>query len=128
MIYLIDTNVIIDYLAGRLPGSAMSAMSAITNENFFISIITKIETLGFNSGNTTIDDNTKAYINLATVFTITDDIADASNAFKRARKMKTPDALIAATALTHNLPLLTHNLKDFIHIPNLTVVDSYSLI
>ena len=127
MIYLIDTNVIIDYLAGRLPIASMDAMSIITNQSFFVSIITKIETIGFNSGNIAIDANTKAYVNLATVFAITDDIAETSIALKRVKKMRTPDALIAATALVHNLTLLTHNLKDFVHIPNLIVVDSYSL-
>ena len=31
------------------------------------------------------------------------------------------DLLIAATALTHNLRLVTHNMKDFQHIPGLTL-------
>jgi predicted nucleic acid-binding protein len=127
MIYLIDTNVIIDYLANRLPSAAMNAVTEITNSNFFISIITRVEAVGFNSGNAVVDANTKGYVNLANVFAITDDIADIAIALKRVKKMKTPDALIAATALRHNLPLLTHNLKDFTHIPNFTVIDSYTL-
>ena len=32
------------------------------------------------------------------------------------------DAWIAATALRHSLPLLTHNARDFADIPNLTLV------
>ena len=34
-------------------------------------------------------------------------------------RMKMPDALIAATALHHDLPLYTLNLKDFRYIPGL---------
>ncbi|MEK6259536.1 MAG: type II toxin-antitoxin system VapC family toxin [Planctomycetota bacterium] len=33
------------------------------------------------------------------------------------------DLLIAATALTHNLVLVTHNVKDFAPVPDLIVID-----
>jgi tRNA(fMet)-specific endonuclease VapC len=35
----------------------------------------------------------------------------------------TPDLLIAATALLHNLTLVTHNTQDFANVPGLAVVD-----
>jgi len=36
------------------------------------------------------------------------------------------DAWVAATAVWYNLPLITHNPKDFQHINNLTVITEYS--
>ena len=33
------------------------------------------------------------------------------------------DLMIAATALTHDLTLVTHNTQDFRHVPGLTIVD-----
>ena len=33
------------------------------------------------------------------------------------------DLLIAATALVHGLTMVTHNTKDFVRVPNLTVID-----
>jgi tRNA(fMet)-specific endonuclease VapC len=33
------------------------------------------------------------------------------------------DLLIACTALTHDLTLVTHNIRDFAHVPNLRVED-----
>jgi tRNA(fMet)-specific endonuclease VapC len=33
------------------------------------------------------------------------------------------DLLIAATALVHNLTLVTHNIRDFANVPGLTVQD-----
>jgi predicted nucleic acid-binding protein len=33
------------------------------------------------------------------------------------------DLLIAATALVHNVTLVTHNVQDFSNIPGLTIVD-----
>ena len=35
------------------------------------------------------------------------------------------DALIAATALAYDLPLITHNAKDFIDIPGLTIITEH---
>ena len=41
--------------------------------------------------------------------------------------IKIPDAIIAATALTRNLILITNNEKDFLAIQELTVINLYSL-
>ncbi len=37
--------------------------------------------------------------------------------------METMDLLIAATALSHNMTLVTHNTSDFINVPGLTMTD-----
>lgn len=37
--------------------------------------------------------------------------------------LATPDLLIGATALVHDLTVVTHNVKDFVVIPGLRVVD-----
>ena len=41
----------------------------------------------------------------------------------RGLKMAIPDLLIGATALVHNLTLVTHNTSDFINVPGLTMTD-----
>jgi tRNA(fMet)-specific endonuclease VapC len=38
------------------------------------------------------------------------------------RSISPQDAWIAATALRHDLPLVTHNVKDFLEIPNLRLI------
>jgi tRNA(fMet)-specific endonuclease VapC len=38
------------------------------------------------------------------------------------RRISPQDAWIAATALRHDLPLVTHNTKDFLAIPNLRLI------
>ena len=40
-------------------------------------------------------------------------------------KIKTVDAIIAATALTLDLPLITHNSRDFQAIAGLTLIDPF---
>jgi len=46
--YLIDSNTVIDYLSGKLPFNGISFVNSIVDEEPKISVITKIEVLGFN--------------------------------------------------------------------------------
>jgi tRNA(fMet)-specific endonuclease VapC len=43
----------------------------------------------------------------------------------RNRPVSVPDALIAATALAYDLPLVTHNAKDFTEIDGLKLITCY---
>jgi predicted nucleic acid-binding protein len=61
------------------------------------------------------------------VFELTPDVAQKAIELKRVKKIKTPDGNIAATALVHNLPLLSRNTKDFKNIPGMVVVDPHTL-
>jgi tRNA(fMet)-specific endonuclease VapC len=44
---------------------------------------------------------------------------------RRNRPISVPDALIAATALAYDLPLVTHNAKDFTEIDGLKLITCY---
>jgi predicted nucleic acid-binding protein len=46
--YLLDPNVIIGYLAGKIPDHGMEAISAIIDQASHISVISQIEVLRFN--------------------------------------------------------------------------------
>ena len=46
--YLIDTNVIIDFSGGRLTQKGGDFVELLFNTDFLISVIVKIEVLGFN--------------------------------------------------------------------------------
>jgi hypothetical protein len=48
MKYLIDTNILIYYFNGSLSASAKEKITAILNDDFNISVISKMEFLGFN--------------------------------------------------------------------------------
>ncbi len=45
--YIIDSNAVIDYLMGKLPVSGMSFLNDVVDQIPFVSVITKIEVLGF---------------------------------------------------------------------------------
>ncbi|MDR1270576.1 MAG: PIN domain-containing protein, partial [Planctomycetaceae bacterium] len=46
---------------------------------------------------------------------------------RRNRPISVSDALIAATALTYDLPLVTHNKKDFDGISGLEIITKYTV-
>jgi len=45
--YLIDSNAVIDYLSGKIPEKGMLFMNQVINDIPNISVITKIEVLGY---------------------------------------------------------------------------------
>ena len=47
--YLIDTNAVIDYLGKKLPEKGMNFMNTIIDAMPNVSVVTKIEVLGFNA-------------------------------------------------------------------------------
>lgn len=47
-------------------------------------------------------------------------------ALRQQRKMGLADAIIAATALVHGLPLVTRNVQDFKHVAGLRLVDPFA--
>lgn len=51
-------------------------------------------------------------------------VAERTIQLKQSAKIKLPDAIIGATALSHNLTLVTHNVKDFVDI-NLAISDPF---
>jgi predicted nucleic acid-binding protein len=65
--------------------------------------------------------NSDHYCRIVSLFPFTDDIKNLTIEIKQSKKIKLPDAIIAATALHLNLPLLRAD-KDFRHIPGLTLI------
>lgn len=125
--YLIDSNAVIDYLTGKLSVAGMTFMNDVINNIPNVSIITKIEVLGF-STNPTAYQLLENFFNDAVVFALTDEVCDKTIELRRNQKIKLPDAIIVATALVNNLDLISRNITDFKSVPGLTVIDPHSLI
>ena len=119
--FLIDTNVLIDVQMGRLPENGLKFLLQTINEDFIVSFITFIEFLGYKD----VADSSKEFISMADVFGIDNAIIQTCIDLRKSSKIKLPDAIIAATALTNNLTLITNNDKDFDKIQNLNVINPY---
>jgi predicted nucleic acid-binding protein len=124
--YLIDTNAVIDYLGQKLPFKGMDFMNSVINAVPNVSLITKIEVLGFNAPNEHYQ-LLVSFMNDATILDLTDSIVDASIDIRRKHKTKLPDAVIAATAVVYDLILISRNVSDFKNIQGLQMIDPYSL-
>ncbi len=112
MDYLIDTNIVIYYFNGLTNDESLHNL---LSESFKISIITKIEFLGWGQfvADSALYSKAKAFIGNATVFELDEVIAEQTILLRQQFKTKTPDAIIAATALKKNLAVVTHNTPDF---------------
>lgn len=124
--YLADSNTIIDYVGNKIPDTALLVLDAYFDDNLTISIISKIEVLGFNGE----DDELKRladFIALASVVFVDDAVADKTIELRKAYRIKLPDAIIAATALVYGLVLITRNIYDFKNITGITCINPWEL-
>ncbi len=124
--YLADSNTIIDYVGNKMPDKALLILDGYFNDNLTISIISKIEVLGFNGDADELKRLTD-FIGLADIVFVDDAIAVKTIEFRKAYKIKLPDAIIAATALVYNLTIITRNISDFKNIVGLTCINPYTL-
>lgn len=68
-----------------------------------ISIVTKMETLGFNFKSEDEEATMEIFINGSTIWDLNNDVVNTTIAIRKTKKMKLPDAIIAATALVYDL-------------------------
>lgn len=77
-----------------------------------------------------IDSNAvsfRDFVNDCQGFDLSEAIVRHTIALCKSRSIKIPYAIIAATALTHKLALLTNNTKNLLNISGFTVVDPHTL-
>ena len=122
--YLIDTNAMCDYLGGKLPTKGLDFMDNIIDNLPAISVINRIELIGHNRQEL---EQFKIAVEGCYVFELTEDVVLKTIALRKSRSIKLPDAIIASTALVHNLTLITHNTADFKNIPSLKLLDLWLL-
>ena len=88
-----------------------------------VSAISYVEVLGYHELSTAEEALLRQFFAASTVLPIDQDVLDEAIRLRQRRKMSLGDALVAATALMHHLPLVTHNTADFAWIDGLIVID-----
>jgi predicted nucleic acid-binding protein len=125
--YLLDTNVVINFLDASMPPSAIQFLNTIVDEQSNITVITKIETLGYNFKSIEEKNTVAFFVNASTVYELNEAIVNQTIDIRKAHKIKLPDAIIGATALVYNLTLITRNTSDFKHIDGIKVINPFEL-
>lgn len=115
MDYLLDTNVILLHLKEGFFHPVK------IDDVFAVSVITEAELFRLPGLGAKEIKAIDKFLGICTVLPLTSEIARRAADLGRTRKNKLPDLLIAATALEHNLVLVTKNTKDFHKIPGLEI-------
>lgn len=124
--FLIDSNVIIDFLAANLPEKGMNFASAIIDAGPKVSVISQIEVLGFN----TSEDATRiltTFFQHAEIIHLSARVVSETISLRKNHRIKIPDAIIAASCISNDLILITRNINDFRYIPNVNVINPWEV-
>ncbi len=113
--YLADTNILLYVLTGN------KAVLEFADDEFFVSEITEIELLGNKGITGTQLKYRKQIIERCAVVSLSENIKRLTIELKQIYSIKIPDAIVAATSIYLNLPLLTAD-TDFKKIKELNMI------
>ena len=122
--YLIDTNILIYHTKGSQITIDFIG-NLIAQHSFNISILTKIEFLGWDKHTPDGFEKCKQLIELANIYPVDEDIANKAIELRRKSSIKLADAVIAATAIMHDSKLVTRNVDDFKGVEGLEIINPF---
>ncbi|MFP5270760.1 type II toxin-antitoxin system VapC family toxin [Coleofasciculus sp.] len=113
---LLDTNVVLYFLGGRLTNPLPSGQ-------YFVSVITEIELLSYPSLSSDEEVQIRDFLAKLTVVELESNIKDLAITFRKQYRLRLPDAIIAATAQVLNATLFTNDVR----LTNLTEINTQSV-
>ena len=116
---LIDSNIVI-YSSHQGDAELLQFIDGIQRS---VSIVSYVEALGYHSLIQIERQFLEHFFQTAEILPLTNTIAQQAVTLRQQRRMGLGDAIIAATAITHNLTLVTHNTEDFRWIAGLELLD-----
>ncbi|MDR6968023.1 putative nucleic acid-binding protein [Flavobacterium arsenatis] len=125
--YLIDTNVVSDFLTNSFDDKGTAFVSEILDTYPIISFVTQIELLSWKADKKT-EKVIASFVEGCEVKGVSKEIISHCVKIRRVNKLKTPDAIIAGTALAFNYIIVTNNTKDFDNIKGLKIINPYKLL
>lgn len=127
MSYLWDTNIVIYYLQQQFPPDAEKYIDGVIAISLpAISAITEIELICWKTDSEEDILVLKNFMNKIHVFELEHAIKQKTAELRKYHRIKLPDAIIAATALVHDLTLLSRNVQDFDKIEGLKLINPFT--
>lgn len=108
---LLDTDVLIDHLRGH-------RRLDLFDPGWKISVVTRCELF---AGRNTDEPSLQRTLDQIDELSVDRVIAESAGRIRRTTQIDIPDALIAATALEHGMPVMTRNRRHFERVAGLTV-------
>jgi predicted nucleic acid-binding protein len=125
--FLLDTNTIIYMCNGTLPQNAIDFLREEVKNGVQVSIISEIEALSWEFPSIEQEHIMTIFINGSDIVNLSRPIVLKTIELRKVRKkMKLPDAVIAATALVHDFILVSRNDSDFKRIPGLRYLNPFT--
>lgn len=115
---LIDTNILV-YLSKR---QLDFDKVALPGEKLYISVITYMEVLGYHFQSSHEKNYIEEICRNLPIIELERKIVETVIQIRQKRKIKLPDAIIFATAMVHQLELMTANFNDFTGIDKTAVI------
>lgn len=106
--FLFDTNSIVYYLQGRQEWVEFIDHQDLTIR--FVSVITRMELLAYPGISPSEEERIQRFLSDVFVVPLGDGIEATAIAIRRAKRLKLPDAIIAATSIFLTATLLTNDL------------------
>ena len=119
--YTLDTNAIIYYLDED--PTVVPLLEPILGQDMaiFVSVVTELELLS-HPGLTEEDMAEIQLLTSVVIFPLESRLAQLAGALRRQYHLKTPDSVVAATALLTRTTLVTRNIRDFQGIDGLSLL------
>ena len=119
--FLIDTNIAIYYFGLLLSESSESFLDLLIRKSYCISVINRIELLGFSELDRNQYSVLETFVANATILELDEPVVVETIKIRRYNNIKLPDAIIAATCIVNNCCLVTNNRRDFEKIEGLMI-------
>ena len=117
---LLDSNIII--IASKLVQVKLISYLRDNEKNLHTSIVSQIEVLGYHQLKEVEKKFLQNFFNAIPILPLNDIVAAKAIELRQRKPISLADAIIAATALTHDLTLFTDNIKDYAGIKGLKLV------
>lgn len=114
---LLDTDVLVDSFRG-------AHTLDVGRERAWYSVVTRCELF---AGERVNEELVRITLSVFTEIAIDREVAERAGRIRRSSGIRTPDALIAATAMLHGLQVVTRNRRDFERVVGIVLRDPSTL-
>ncbi|MBC7421874.1 MAG: type II toxin-antitoxin system VapC family toxin [Ferruginibacter sp.] len=114
---LVDTNIFLYLLSGN-----DTLEGILQGKNIYISFITELELIGFKNITSKEMKQIEALLKSCLIVSINNDIKERYVEIRKKYHLKLPDAIIAATAISMDIPLITSD-KQFGTVKEVTLIN-----